>query len=158
MDFISQNGTWMWVVAAVLSGAFLFLPRLNGGRNRANMIRPQDAVTMINRDKAQVVDVRSQSQFEAGHIVNSKHVPIESFYVQGEINGLPKNRSIPIILVCDAGNLSFRAEKPLKKLGYEKVFSMGGGLKNWVNMSFPLESSPVDEKTKAKPKDKSKKS
>lgn len=147
MDFISQN--LLWILAAVISGAFLFVPRLNGGVNRANTIRPQDAVMLINKEKASVIDVRAQSQFDAGHIVNSRHVPLESLSGSEEaISGLPKNKTAPLILVCDAGNLAFKAEKPLKKIGYEKVLLLSGGLKNWVKADLPLVSGSSDNKQK----------
>lgn len=150
MEFFSQSQNLIWVAVAVLSGAFLFLPKLNGGGGRVNTIRPQDAVTLINKEKAFVVDVRAQAQFEAGHIVNARHVPLEALSSAPEsASGLPKNKSIPIILVCDAGNLAYKAEKPLKKSGYEKVFLLGGGLRNWVKADLPLVSGTGDKQKKA---------
>ena len=52
-----------------------------------------------------------------------------------------KNKAVPLILVCQSGARSSRAVATAKKLGYEKVQSLSGGLAAWKTASLPVEKS-----------------
>jgi rhodanese-related sulfurtransferase len=52
-----------------------------------------------------------------------------------------KNKSVPVILVCQAGSRSSRAAAQAKKLGYERAQSLAGGLKAWREASLPTEKA-----------------
>ena len=49
-----------------------------------------------------------------------------------------KNKATPVILVCQAGVRSGRALNVARKLGYENVQSLAGGLKAWQAASMPV--------------------
>jgi rhodanese-related sulfurtransferase len=49
-----------------------------------------------------------------------------------------KNKGTPVIMVCAAGARSARAQGIAKKLGYEKVHSLNGGLKAWKEANLPV--------------------
>ena len=46
---------------------------------------------------------------------------------------LPKNKALPIVVVCGRGAQSSRAVVMLKKLGYENARTLTGGLMAWRN-------------------------
>jgi rhodanese-related sulfurtransferase len=52
-----------------------------------------------------------------------------------------KNKSLPVILVCQTGGRASRAEAQAKKLGYERAQAMAGGLKAWREASLPTEKA-----------------
>lgn len=135
MKFLLDN--WMLVTIAILSAAMLFLPVVQGAV--ASGLDPQAAVQLMNREKAVVVDVCEPAEFAAGHIAGAKNVPLGE--LEGKLAATVKNKSLPLILVCQSGARSGRALAVAKKLGFENVQSLGGGLKAWTTANLPLEKA-----------------
>ena len=65
----------MLVFIAVTSGTALLLPALQAMGTPG--LSPTQAVLLINREKANVVDVRSAEEFASGHLIGSKHVAVD---------------------------------------------------------------------------------
>jgi rhodanese-related sulfurtransferase len=51
---------------------------------------------------------------------------------------IEKFKEKPIIVVCATGNRSTSACGQLKKGGFDKVFSLGGGISAWIDANLPL--------------------
>ncbi len=135
MKFILDN--WMLISVALASGFMLFLPVMQGAATAG--LSPQQAVQMINREKAQVIDVCSAEEFAAGHLIGARHVPLDQ--LEQQLAGVAKNKSQPLILVCASGLRSKRAVAVAKKLGYEQAHSLTGGLKAWKEANLPVEKA-----------------
>ena len=60
MDFILAN--WLLILVALISGAMLFVPALSGQPGAAT-VTPAEAVHLMNREKAAVIDVREAAEF-----------------------------------------------------------------------------------------------
>ncbi len=135
MKFILDN--WMLISVALASGFMLFLPVMQGAATAG--LSPQQAVQMINREKAQVIDVCSAEEFAAGHLIGARHVPLDQ--LEQQLAGVAKNKSQPLILVCASGMRSKRAVAVAKKLGYEQAHSLTGGLKAWKEANLPVEKA-----------------
>jgi len=93
-----------------------------------------DAVRLINQG-AMVVDVRSDESYKSGHIVDARNMSLEA--IQADQN-IVKKKSKLLLTVCDTGLTSGKAANLLRKAGYEKVFSLKGGLKSWRMENLPL--------------------
>ena len=135
MKFILDN--WMLISVALASGFMLFLPVMQGAATAG--LSPQQAVQMINREKAQVIDVCSAEEFAAVHLIGARHVPLDQ--LEQQLAGVAKNKSQPLILVCASGMRSKRAVAVAKKLGYEQAHSLTGGLKGWKEANLPVEKA-----------------
>ena len=135
MKFILDN--WMLISVALASGFMLFLPVMQGAATAG--LSPQQAVQMINREKAQVIDVCSAEEFAAGHLIGARHVPLDQ--LEQQLAGVAKNKSQPLILVCASGMRSKRAVAVAKKRGYEQAHSLSGGLKAWKEANLPVEKA-----------------
>jgi rhodanese-related sulfurtransferase len=132
VKFIIDN--WHLIAIAVAAGGLLLWPVLRGAV--ASGLEPSAAVQLINRQKAVVVDVSDAAEFATGHIVGSKNIPAGE--LEGRLTGAVKNKSLPLILVCQTGTRSGRAIAVAKKLGYEQAQSLGGGLAAWKAASLPV--------------------
>ncbi len=130
MSFLIDN--WMLILVALTSGAALLLPALLQGKG----LTPAEAVLLMNREKAVVIDVCEPGEFAAGHIAGARNVPLAK--LERELSGLVKNKATPVILVCQAGSRSGRALAVARKLGYDKAQSLAGGLKAWREASMPV--------------------
>ena len=68
LPFLQHN--WALVLIALVSGSLLLWPGIAAG-TRAGL-SPGDAVQLINRERAVVVDVSEADEFAAGHITGAR--------------------------------------------------------------------------------------
>ena len=135
MSFIVNN--WMLISIALVSGGMLLWPVVQGAATAG--LTPAAAVHLINREKAVVVDVCETSEFAAGHVNGAKNIPLGE--LEAKLATSVKNKTLPLILVCQSGARSGRALAIAKKLGYEQAQSLGGGLAAWRAANLPIEKS-----------------
>lgn len=97
------------------------------------------AVPLINRDDTVVVDVSAAADFNQGHIVGAKHVPLKRFDdPDAELQRL-KGKSV---LVTDKnGQTAARAAVALVKLGAAEVAVLKGGMTAWKGENYPVTRS-----------------
>ena len=132
MEFIWQN-LWL-VILAVVSGVFLVVTSLR--RNSDDQLSPADAVRRINRENAQIVDVRDYEAFAKGHIPGAIHLPLDK--ISGDQHLIRKIKGKPVIAYCETGVRADKAVAQLKALGLEDVCNLVGGSRAWCNAGFPL--------------------
>lgn len=135
MSFLLEHNNWIWLVAALASGGLLLWPRLGGG---ASGLSPQEAVQMINRERAIVIDVCEPAEYAAGHVTGSRNVPL------GQLGGakeLPGDKARPLVLVCASGLRASRAAKLLAQQGHQQVHVLAGGMKAWREAQLPVEKT-----------------
>ena len=136
MKFLIDN--WMLISIALASGGMLVWPLVAGSMN-AGSLSASGAVTLINREKAVVVDVGDIEEFASGHVGGAKNVPFSE--LEDKLPGVVKNKALPLILVCSTGARANRAVAIAKKLGYEQAQALAGGLKAWKQANLPLEKA-----------------
>ena len=135
MKFIVDN--WYLILVALASGGMLLWPVLQSAS--AGALTPAQAVHLINREKAVVIDVCETEEFAAGHVGGAKNVPLSQF--EERLPSVAKNKALPVVLVCASGARANRAVAIAKKLGYENAQAMAGGLKAWREASLPVEKA-----------------
>ena len=100
-----------------------------------NYLLNKRAVTELNQNefhnglrKAQVIDVREKVDYDYGHIIGARNIPMTLF--SQRYKGLRKDQ--PIYLVDANGVASYRAARILKKNGYTDIYMLKGGYKKWT--------------------------
>jgi rhodanese-related sulfurtransferase len=134
LTFFTDPTVWLMIVAALVAGGLLLWPTINGAR--AGGISPTEAVRLMNREKASVIDVSEPGEYAAGHIVGSRNVPLGRLEVAPE---LPKNKTLPLVLVCTSGKRAAAAAKALQAKGYDKAVVLAGGMAAWRAANMPVE-------------------
>ncbi len=134
MDFIVNN--WMLLAVAIASGGLLMWPAVQGS---GSGLGPTEAVMLINREKAVVVDVGDAADFAAGHIGGARHLPLAE--LEQRLPEAVKNKQLPLLLVCPNGMRAKRALATARKLGYEKAQVLAGGLRAWKDANLPVEKA-----------------
>ncbi len=129
---------WIPILAAIASGGALLWPMLNKGGGGAGKVSATDAVQMINRERAVLIDVSEPAEYAAGHVAGSKSVPLSQIETS---TALPKNKALPLVVVCATGNRAGKAVTVLKKLGFENSRALAGGLQAWRAANLPVEKS-----------------
>lgn len=135
MKFIVDN--WHLVLVAMASGGMLLWPVIQGASQGG--LSPAGAVNLINRERAVVVDVSEPAEYAAGHVGGAKSIPLAQ--LESRLAGMVKNKTVPLILVCQNGSRSGKALDIAKKLGYQQVQSLGGGLGAWKTANLPIEKA-----------------
>ena len=130
MSFLIDN--WMLILVALTSGAALLWPVLSQGQG----LNVAEAVLLMNRDKAVVIDVCEPGEYAAGHINGARNVPLAQ--LEAQLPNVVKSKTAAVILVCQAGARSGRALAVARKMGYENAQSLAGGLKAWQAASMPV--------------------
>ena len=135
MQFIVDN--WILILAAVASGALLVWPMVGKGA-LGGALSTSDAVRLINREKAVLIDVSEPAEYAASHAVGARSVPLGGLE---NSPSLPKNKALPLVVVCPTGARATRAAATLKKLGFDNARALAGGLAAWRDANLPLEKS-----------------
>jgi len=134
--FLLEN--WVLVLAALTSGGLLLWPSLSRSGGGGGSVGPNEAVRLINREKAVLIDVSEPDEFARGHAAGARNVPLNSLQGAKE---LPSNKQLPLVLMCSSGARAARAAGELRKLGHERAIALAGGLKAWRDANLPLEKS-----------------
>ncbi len=130
--------TWYLFLAAAISGGMLLWPLLNRGAGGSSKVSTNDAVNLINREKAVLIDVSEPAEYAAGHAAGSRSVPFGSLEAS---NDLPKNKALPLVVVCPTGARAGKAVATLKKLGFANARALAGGFEAWRAANLPVEKS-----------------
>ena len=136
MKFFIDN--WFLFFAAAVSGGLLLWPMLTKGAGGAGKLSTNDAVQLINREKAVLIDVSEPAEYAAGHVAGAKSVPLSQIETS---NLLPKNKALPLVVVCATGARAAKGVAALKKLGFENARALAGGLEAWRAANLPVEKS-----------------
>ncbi len=136
MQFFTDPIVWLMIAAALVSGGLLVWPALD--KARSGGVSPTEVVRLMNREKATVIDVSEPGEFAAGHVVGSRNIPIGRLEVAPE---LPKNKTLPVVLVCASGKRAAKAAKALQAKGYAKAVVLAGGLAAWKTANLPVETA-----------------
>jgi rhodanese-related sulfurtransferase len=129
-----ENNALLFAVA-VISGGMLLWPlvrKSSGGP----WVSASQATQLINREDAMVVDVRDPGEYGTGHIIGARNLPLSRMEDSGE---LAKRKDKALIVYCDTGDRATKAVAALRKLGFEKVFNLTGGLGGWRQAGLPVE-------------------
>ena len=107
-------------------------------------ISPDEALSMMNEDKCNLIDIRDIRELERdGRVENSNHIPrgmLEFWLDPGspyfKDGKLDMNKEM--VLFCAGGMRSALAAKTLKDMGFEKVSHIDGGFGAIRNSKFKI--------------------
>lgn len=134
MDFIRQN--LMLIGLALGSAGMLLWPLLRRGTSGVADVSPNDAVLLINRENALVLDVRNAAEFASGHIADARNIPLAD--LQSRLGELARYKDKPLLVNCQGGVRSSSACSVLKKGGFTRVYNLDGGVGAWVQAKLPV--------------------
>ena len=103
----------------------------------------------VTKNKGTLLDVRTVSEFENGHIEKSGQLNYYALDFRQKLLLLPRNQ--PIYIYCNTGWRSKKAAEILSENGYTQVYNLEKGIMDWELNDFPVKVSP---NAKADTKDK----
>jgi rhodanese-related sulfurtransferase len=130
VKFIIDNIFLFGLVA--VSGAALLWPSLQRRGTRVSLLQ---ATQLINQGKTIILDVREGPEYAAGHLRDSRHIPLKE--LPNRVAELNKLKAKAVIVVCATGTRSSKATAQLKSAGFNEVYSLDGGLAAWQAQGLP---------------------
>ncbi len=104
---------------------------------KTNVIDPANFEKGLSQKDIQLVDVRTITEFNNGHIKNALLINWnDQDAFTSAIALLDKNK--PIYIYCQAGGRSSSANTWLQKKGFKKVYELKGGMNSWLNAKKPI--------------------
>ena len=116
-----------------------FLKLVNGAKSRIREVTVDETRQRMQSDKAVLlIDVREDSEWEAGHAAGSSH--LGKGIIERDIEATVPDKATEVILYCGGGYRSALAADVLQQMGFTNVFSMAGGWKAWKDSGAPIDN------------------
>jgi rhodanese-related sulfurtransferase len=90
-------------------------------------------------DRFVLVDVREDNEWAKDHLPGAVH--LGKGIIERDIEVKYPDLDMPLVLYCGGGFRSAMAADNLQKMGYTNVISMDGGIRQWREKGYPLETS-----------------
>lgn len=124
-----------------------FLKLVERTKLRVREISVDDTQRRLHEYGARLIDVREDSEWDAGHARGALH--LSKGIIERDIERSVPDRTAELILYCGGGFRSVLATNSLQEMGYTNVRSMAGGWRAWESAGAPVEKA--DEPITAPP-------
>lgn len=94
---------------------------------KVNFIAMEDVKKKLNDSSIQIVDVRTDAEYQSGHIKGATHIPLNTL----SHNTDKINKETPVIIHCQSGVRAAMAYSILEKLGFTNILNYSGGINEW---------------------------
>lgn len=135
LDFFANNTllvvAWIGLVAAIV------VTTVMAKLSKVKVIPTQEAVLLINKQDAVVIDVRSADDFRKGHITGAVNVPASQIKAN-DLSQIQKYQQKPVILVCETGMTTSGLGRILTKAQFTQVYALRGGMADWRAQNLPV--------------------
>lgn len=109
--------------------------------NSSRILSPQALQELREtRPEALLLDVRTPREYESVHIRGSFSVPLDALPEHQE--EIRANVVAPVVLVCQSGSRSLKAEKALSASGMANLFVLEGGVNRWLSEGLEVSRGP----------------
>ena len=86
-----------------------------------------------------ILDVRSQSEYESGHVPGARHLPFYAIWFRHEEMGAKSED--PIVVYCEHGPRAGIAKFALWTLGYTTITYLDGHMSDWKQQGLPMSNN-----------------
>jgi len=131
--FIANHLGLVYLLAVTMI-ALMFIEFLRAKRNGMR-VGPKEAVLLINKKNAVVIDIRAKDNYRDGHIVDAVNAPLRDWTDSSK--KLDKYKNKTVIVVCGNGTDSQKAAATLTKQGYT-AYALSGGMRAWSSAELPI--------------------
>ncbi|ATO35661.1 Thiosulfate sulfurtransferase GlpE [Dickeya dianthicola] len=135
MPFISRHPilsvAWIALLVAVI------VLTVKSKLSKVKEVARGEAIQLINKEDAVVVDTRNRDDYRRGHIAGALNL-LPNDIKNGSLSELEKHKAQPVIVVCANGMASREPAESLLKAGFERVVILKDGLAGWSGENLPL--------------------
>ncbi|MEZ4828561.1 MAG: rhodanese-like domain-containing protein [Bacteroidia bacterium] len=88
--------------------------------------------------EAQLIDVRTEGEVATGHITHARNINLQSPDFKDQIATLDPSK--PVFVYCARGARSGQSAEMLKKMGFQEIYDLKGGIIQWKASGLPVET------------------
>jgi len=132
-EFIANH---LFLVSLLVAISSLLCWNLFFSAMGSSQIVPAEVTRLINHENAEILDIRAADDFENGHIINA--VNMDAATLGEREKELEKYKDKTVVICCGQGQESIRVARSFKMKGFEKLYSLKGGISAWQSASLPL--------------------
>ncbi|MBN2616710.1 MAG: hypothetical protein JXR64_00210 [Spirochaetales bacterium] len=104
--------------------------------SRYKEVTAKDAKSLIDNISPIILDVRTEGEFNSGHISNAILIPVQN--IKSQLSKIEKYKDEPVFIYCHSGNRSTVAAKILIDAGFKEVYNLRNGVVDWANQGYEL--------------------
>ncbi|HEU4464465.1 MAG TPA: rhodanese-like domain-containing protein [Gemmatimonadota bacterium] len=104
----------------------------------ARLVTPAEARTLVAWPGVQVVDVRTEEEYAAGHLPGARRVQLDEIGAAIDAGEFPASPETPLLVYCRAGSRSAQAAALLSERGFQRVYDLEGGITAWGEAGQPV--------------------
>ena len=97
-------------------------------------LSPAEAKAKLDSDQVQLIDVREEWEYAAGHVPGARNLPLRTLLRQGRQDLTSDN----LIFVCAVGERATVACEMAASLGFTRVYNIRGGTNGWIASGYPV--------------------
>lgn len=106
------------------------------------VITPEKLKSLLDDDEDMyIIDIRESNQVAHGEIYSIDSFKISRGYLEFQVETNIPDKDSMIIVYCCTGQRSLLAVHSMLKMGYKNVYSLEGGIKQWVEQGYPLDTA-----------------
>ncbi len=117
----------MWVILLLVVVIAWFMFRNLGSAKGVQNITASELKKDLKNKNKQFVDVRTPGEYKSNHIREFKNIPLNQ--LSNKASSLSQEKEV--VVICQSGMRSSQASKLLKKMGFDKVTNVKGGMNAW---------------------------
>ncbi len=114
-----------------------FLKLVDDAKSRVREVKVDEARSKLESGKAKLIDVREESEWEAGHARGALY--LGKGVIERDIEERVPDKKANLILYCGGGFRSALSADNIQKMGYTNVSSMAGGWRAWQESGGPVD-------------------
>jgi rhodanese-related sulfurtransferase len=133
--FASQHLGLFALLMLVLIG--LIISEIIGLSRSARKYTANQMILAVNREGAQLVDIREPNDYKTAHIAGAINIPLAQ--LTESTSRLDKTK--PVVVICATGQRALTAVTTLQQQGYPQVAILDGGMATWRREALPTVSN-----------------
>ncbi|MDG1778009.1 MAG: rhodanese-like domain-containing protein [Flavobacteriaceae bacterium] len=127
----------LFLITVLLFTCFFYNCKEQKKSSILQLITSGEMEELLNLEDVQLVDVRTPSEFNAGHVPDAQNINFYDENFDQKIETLDKSK--PIIVYCKSGGRSAKCASKLVEKGFEKIYDLEGGFSQWKFKGLTIE-------------------
>jgi rhodanese-related sulfurtransferase len=127
----------LFLITVLLFTCFFYNCKEQKKSSNLQLITSGEMEELLNLEDVQLVDVRTPSEFNAGHVPDAQNINFYDENFDQQIETLDKSK--PIIVYCKSGGRSAKCASKLVEKGFEKIYDLEGGFSQWKFKGLTIE-------------------
>ena len=133
-DFFTNNIVLFAALGIII--ALILRMEIKRALSGTQTVTPAQAVQLINKEDALILDIREDNELAQGSIRGSKHYALS--VLKQRLDELKQYADKPVIAYCKMGNRSNEACNILRQNNFINVVSLKGGIEAWKTENLPV--------------------